>query len=303
MSANSNLSISKILIYLILTIWTTGSLIITTTDELKVRKECIKNKGYMVGILFCDNFKNSYSNFELTLRLIKNLNWPLYLIINNANASIARSDIPDECFYDYEIRSEKCRPFQELFFKLVKDNSIKGDLDSQKLLAKFYAYGYGTKKNMKLAYETIKIASASGDADTLFSLGWHYENGIGVQSNQQLAIDSYFEAALKEHDKAQYNLANIYLNLKKPNYKEAFKWFNSSARLGNSAALNNLGIMYYNGYGISKNYIIALAYFYAARKKDNKDSYNNVAKLENLLGKSDRDKSLNYADKILSISK
>jgi TPR repeat protein len=35
-----------------------------------------------------------------------------------------------------------------------------------------------------------------------------------------------------------------------PDYKEALKWYHLSAEQGNKSSQNNIGCMYYNGYGV-----------------------------------------------------
>ena len=62
------------------------------------------------------------------------------------------------------------------------------------------------------------IESELQDAEAQFNLGVMYENGLEVT-----------------HD-----------------YKEAFKWFNLSAKQGCADAQNNLGVMFENGLGVVK---------------------------------------------------
>jgi len=65
-----------------------------------------------------------------------------------------------------------------------------------------------------------------------------------------------------------------------PNDVEARKWYQRSAKLGYSAAINALGVMYRYGYGqLKQDEDIAVKYFIAAANKGNPDSQTNLGEI------------------------
>ena len=63
----------------------------------------------------------------------------------------------------------------------------------------------------------------------------------------------------------QYELGNKYY--KAEDYVEAVKWYTLSAEQGYSYAQYNLGIIYYNGYGVKQDYIEAAKWFWQSAKQ------------------------------------
>lgn len=81
----------------------------------------------------------------------------------------------------------------------------------------------------------------------------HFESGLKAANvnNMQLAFKDFLAAAKVGHVYAQYNVGLMYeqgLGISK-NDKEAFYWYNESAIQGNSAAQFNLGVCFENGIG------------------------------------------------------
>ena len=64
------------------------------------------------------------------------------------------------------------------------------------------------------------------------------------------------KAAEQGHSPSQFNLGLMYYfgeGIIK-NYKKALQWFGKAAEQGNADAQSNLGLMYYKGEGTEKNY-------------------------------------------------
>jgi TPR repeat protein len=74
----------------------------------------------------------------------------------------------------------------------------------------------------------------------------------------------------------------VYKNEKKQ-YDKALAWYILAARGNNSVAQNNIGILYYNGYSVPKNYLCALKWFLkAAEQNEYENTPNNIGlSLEN----------------------
>jgi TPR repeat protein len=65
-------------------------------------------------------------------------------------------------------------------------------------------------------------------------------------------LEWYEKAAAQGSDAAQNNLGLLYYNGKgvRKNYAQAAGWFEKAAAQGNVLARYNLGALYYNGYGV-----------------------------------------------------
>ncbi|MAS81626.1 MAG: hypothetical protein CMF45_02925 [Legionellales bacterium] len=60
---------------------------------------------------------------------------------------------------------------------------------------------------------------------------------------------------------AQYNLGLAYIHFKPQDYKQAIYWLSKSADQGNMVAQHQMGIMYREGYGVLKDYVMAYMFF------------------------------------------
>ena len=60
-------------------------------------------------------------------------------------------------------------------------------------------------------------------------------------------------------------------------YKAAEKYFRQAAEIGNTNAMNSLGIMYWNGQGVKQDYKAAEKYFRQAVEMGNVNAKNNLS--------------------------
>ncbi|PWI29327.1 sel1 repeat family protein [Flavobacteriaceae bacterium LYZ1037] len=86
----------------------------------------------------------------------------------------------------------------------------------------------------------------------------YFESGLKAaeENNMPLAYNEFLAGAKEGHMFAQYNVGLMYeqgLGISK-NAKEAVYWYNQSAKQGNSAAQFNLGVCYENGLGTSVDF-------------------------------------------------
>jgi len=82
------------------------------------------------------------------------------------------------------------------------------------------------------------------------------------------AFKWYEKAANMGNANAQAELGNMYFEGKgvSQNYQKALKWYRKAATKGFSDAQYNLGVMYANGYGVKQNDHIALKWYKKAAK-------------------------------------
>lgn len=106
------------------------------------------------------------------------------------------------------------------------------------------------KEEVSNSVQEAVISSAKGIA--------HFESGLKAAdaNNMPLAYKEFLLAAKAGHVYAQYNVGLMYeqgLGITK-NVKEAVYWYNESAMQGNSAAQFNLGVCFENGIGTAVDF-------------------------------------------------
>lgn len=128
-----------------------------------------------------------------------------------------------------------------------------------------YYYGFEVEQNYEKAGEYFQKASVEGDSEAQYSLGAMYFTG-GAEPQYYLLNEYAFGLT--------GNLKGI-----RKDYIKAEEWLKLSALNGNSEAYNNLGIMYYHGYGVEQDLQQAEDMFFAAINLDNRHALENLAYL------------------------
>jgi TPR repeat protein len=152
-------------------------------------------------------------------------------------------------------------------------------------------YIYSINKNAVSYIRPIKQWSAmQGNSAEEFNLALAHQIGIQIEDTPKfnvnegyaprmaIALGWYLKAATQNHARAQYNLGMIYYNgdgvLR--NYGEALQWFEKAAEQEHTYAQNHLGIMYLNGEGTPIDFEKSLKWFHRSAKQDNASAQNNL---------------------------
>lgn len=106
--------------------------------------------------------------------------------------------------------------------------------------------------------------AARGDADALFNLGQAYKLGRGIAKNDQIAADYYRKAAARGHAPAKEKLG-LALYRDPATRGEALDWLEQAAKAKQPRAQYLLGVAYFNGDGVPKNWPLAYAYMLRAQ--------------------------------------
>jgi uncharacterized protein len=86
--------------------------------------------------------------------------------------------------------------------------AASGDADAQFRLGYRFAFCKDKRRrNLKRAFSMWKAAAEQGHLRARFYLGTCYDFGSGTRRNLQRAMFWYHQAAVANHDVAQYNLA------------------------------------------------------------------------------------------------
>lgn len=106
--------------------------------------------------------------------------------------------------------------------------------------------------------------AARGDADAQFNLGQAYKLGRGVARNEQIAQDYYRKAATRGHAPAQEKLG-LTLYAQAATRAEGLRWLEQAAKNKQPRAQYVLGVAYFNGDPVPKNWPLAYAYMLRAQ--------------------------------------
>lgn len=155
-------------------------------------------------------------------------------------------------------RSQTRETIQEL-----EERAKQGDMVALYLCGRAYTNGaYGAIIDCKKGFEFYEKGTVAKHALSIYGLGTCYEQGE-YKTCKKTATNLLAEAFVQIETEAkkgckysQYAYANYFwlgLAGKKEDRAKAMKWYEKSAVQGFDAAINNLGICYYDGVGVEKN--------------------------------------------------
>lgn len=154
-------------------------------------------------------------------------------------------------------------------FRAAAIATAMGEIKAATLLARCYAFGFGTKKDRSSAFFWYKHAAENGDKDAYIFLGLCYARGIGTAFSFADAVkwlraaeDSGEAAAAEElkllhQRKIKKMVRSLYaksmelIYMKK--FKEAAELLISYESLGHPESLYTLGCLYEFGRGVAKS--------------------------------------------------
>lgn len=152
--------------------------------------------------------------------------------------------------------------------------------DAENNIGRLHEMGKGVPKNFELAVEYYSRAAEQKHADALTNLGFMAENGMGMSVDIIQAEQWYRDAAeTSEYARAENYLGSLYYHGKgqiEQDFNEAVQWFRKAAEQGNTHALNNLGICYEEGAGVSRDYAMAKEYYKKSASGNHPSAANNL---------------------------
>jgi TPR repeat protein len=199
------------------------------------------------------------------------------------------------------------------FQKAAAQGNIYGQYD----LGLCFLNGRGVQADAVRGAELVTQAAQKGYAQAQFYLGILFNTGHGVVQNETKAIEWYRKAAEQGHAGAQFNMGCIYggspgtgadvarsvhrYYRDLPNGKggicfsvsrdvsKAVEWYRLAAKQGNAAALNNLGVLFEDGYGVGKNLGKALVLYRDAARRGNEVAKNNLVRHQAAFSRTSED--------------
>lgn len=123
------------------------------------------------------------------------------------------------------------------------------------------------KPNSKKAFYWYKRSAKHGNSSGQLCLGYCFDVGNGVKQDKKQALYWYKKAFKNAESIAASNIASIYKEFS--NNRRAFFWYQRAAEMNDDDALIELGIMYYKGVGVRKNYKLSIECFKKAMNSNN----------------------------------
>ncbi len=155
-----------------------------------------------------------------------------------------------------------------------KKAAHRGHVGAMTELGWAYYWGKGVKRNWRKCVDLFRRAAAAGDALAMYNLGYRLLEGEGTAQNTEEGLMWMKHAKRAGDAYAPSILGGIYLNgqygvPKDP--KKGIAYLRLGVRKNDSAAANNLGLAYYQGNGVTRNYRLAFHYYKLAERLDYKD--------------------------------
>ena len=135
--------------------------------------------------------------------------------------------------------------------------------------AGFEAYSRG---DYKTAMNEWLVYAANDDPRALFNLGQMYRLGVGTGKDVDKAEYYYRRAAELGHVGAQANLGSLLLDRTPPQGSEAVIFLRQAAIGGDAKAQFMIGVQYFNGDYLTRDYVLAYAWLSLAAKAGLKEA-------------------------------
>lgn len=156
-------------------------------------------------------------------------------------------------------RKKGCEECLAMFRKAAEQDDSNGLYN----LGMCHQNGYGTDRNVNLAFDCFVKSAQMGHPEAINNLGGYYRDGVVVLRNPETAAKWFRRSADLGNSFGELNYA---LALQRgdgveKDPKRAFEYFGRSASQGNADAMNAYGMCFYTGTGVSKSDTLAVLWF------------------------------------------
>lgn len=142
-------------------------------------------------------------------------------------------------------------------FEWMLQSAEAGNREAEYRVAVMYSRGDGVEQDDHAAASWYKKAALQGQPGAMKNLGDCYYKGHGVEQSDAQALQWWLKAAEDGFRPVYVSLAECYrdglLGLKR-DYKQAVAWYQKAADSNDPIGIYNLAYMYYNGYGVKRDY-------------------------------------------------
>ncbi len=170
--------------------------------------------------------------------------------------------------------------------KWFRKAAAQGNARAQFELARCYAQGRGVEKDKVEVARWFRKAAEQGDEHAQYELGCCYTLGVGLTKDLAEAEKWYRKAADQGFAKAYISLGDYYF-LGGRDYVEAERWYRKAAEQSelNAHAQMNLGFMYADGLGVTKDEVEAVKWLRKAADQGEVDAQLNLGGIYSAGGK------------------
>ena len=191
-------------------------------------------------------------------------------------------------------KSSQVAKKREPDLEVEKENKVEGiavsdtyicDYRSKYRTARWLLY---SKKDYEKAFESLKEEAKIGNVPAILDLAKMYQSGLFVNQDDEMA-ERLFKVAhegfetLEENETSdfyEYQIAKLYaMKSSFQNQREAIKWFELSAKKGNSFAMFSLANIYFYGNGTEQDIRKAFEFYNKSAKKGCTHSYYRLAEM------------------------
>lgn len=156
-------------------------------------------------------------------------------------------------------------------YTLFKEAADKDDPFAQYVLSEFYREGLFVPMSLdQSVYWYYRADNVSGNAKAKYQIGQLLLTGKGFAKDLRKAFQWTLQSAESDYLNAQVALGDWYLEghmMVTKDYSQAHRWYTRAAQQGSALAQYNLGLLYYNGFGVLQDYRQAADYLTEAAKQ------------------------------------
>ena len=148
-----------------------------------------------------------------------------------------------------------------------------------------YYKGEGVVQDHTQAVRLYRLAAQQGLLEAQYNLAFMLSMGEGCDKSPVQAVQWMCRAAQLGYAAAQTELARWYIlgDCGLPtNYKEAMRLAMLGAEAGNAIAMNHVGVLFHNGWGVAKDLDEASEWYRQAATLGSKAAKNNLRNLSSV---------------------
>lgn len=153
------------------------------------------------------------------------------------------------------------------------DAAQKGNVIGMNNVSVLSMNGQGTPKSEEQAFIWMERAAKAGYAPAYYPMASKFYNGIGTEKNidqakhwAEMAMNhaaepdktnakNMYNTILKMSDNGNRDVQDGIRYYQQKDYAMAYKCFSSAVEKGNATAMNNMSLLYLNGYGVEKDIV------------------------------------------------
>jgi len=155
-----------------------------------------------------------------------------------------------------------------LALEWLQKGVMAGEVDAKVILGRLLVSGELGSQDFSRGMDLLQQAAQAKVLMAVLTLVQIYKGGVEghLDADAQLTLQYLRQAADLGDPNSAYHLALELERATRPDFTQAFKYFDKAAQGGLSQAMHNVGVYYLHGKGVAKNAALAMAYLTEAAK-------------------------------------